>query len=127
MLRSAKIEYLLVGGYAVAHYGHPRATGDLDLWVALDERNALALCEAVRAFGFDVPELKAELVLQTKRVIRMGVPPVRIELLTGIDGAEFGECYSRRETVDIISLADLKANKRASGRLQDLDDVEKLP
>ncbi len=133
-LRSAKIEYLLVGGYAVGHYGHPRATGDLDLWVAIDERNAAALVQTVRAFGFDVPELNIQLFLQPKRVIRMGVPPVRIELLTGIDGVDFAECYARRETlemdgvlVDIISLADLKTNKRASGRLQDLDDVEKLP
>lgn len=133
-LRSAKIEYLLVGGYAVGHYGHPRATGDLDLWVAADERNASALVETVRAFGFDVPELTIELFLQPKRVIRMGVPPVRIELLTGIDGVDFRDCYARREAVevdgvlvDIISLADLKTNKRASGRHQDLDDVEKLP
>lgn len=133
-LRSAKIKHLVVGGYAVGHYGNPRATGDLDLRVAPDERNAAALADTVRSFGFDVPELTTELFLQPKRVIRMGVPPVRIELLTGIDGVDFADCYSRRETVDIdgvsveiISLADLKTNKRASGRLQDLDDVDKLP
>ncbi|MGI8436482.1 MAG: hypothetical protein ACR2NX_06200 [Chthoniobacterales bacterium] len=133
-LRSAKVEYLLVGGYAVGHYGHPRATGDLDLWVAVDERNATSLFAAVRAFGFDVPALTVDLFLQPKRVIRMGVPPVRIELLTGIDGVDFRDCYARRETteidgviVDIICLEDLKKNKRASGRHQDLSDVEKLP
>ena len=134
LLRSAKIRYLLVGGYAVGHYGHPRATGDLDLWVALDRANAEALVVALREFGFDVPELKVELLLQPRRIIRMGVPPVRIELLTGIDGVNFDECFARRATVmiddievEIISLEDLKTNKRAAGRLQDLDDVEKLP
>ncbi len=101
----------------MGYYGHPRATGDLDLWVAVDARNAAAFAEMVRGFGFDVPELTLELFLQPNRVIRMGIPPVRIEVLTGIDGVP----------VDLISLADLKTNKRASGRLQDLDDVKKLP
>jgi predicted nucleotidyltransferase len=134
LLRSAKIEYLLVGGYAVGHYGYPRATGDLDIWVAIHDRNAKALVSVLRDFGFDLPELKQSLFQQPKRVIRMGVPPVRIEILTGIDGVEFKECYSRRQTtdidgvdVDLISLEDLKTNKRAAARHQDFDDLEKLP
>ncbi len=116
LVRSAKIEYLLVGGYAVGHYGYPRATGDLDIWVAVSDANALKLVQALRQFGFDVAELTEELFKQPRRVIRMGVPPVRIEILTNIDGV----------TIDIISLEDLKRNKRAAGRHQDLDDVEKL-
>ncbi len=134
LLRSAKIRYLLVGGYAVGHYGYPRATGDLDIWVAVDRTNAEALVEVLRGFGFDVPELNVGLLQQPRRIIRMGVPPVRIELLTGIDGVSFDECFERRTTVeidgvavDIISLEDLKTNKRASGRHQDLDDVARLP
>ncbi len=134
LLRSAKIRYLLVGGYAVGHYGYPRATGDLDIWVAIDRGNAEALVEVLRNFGFDVPELSVALLQQPRRVIRMGVPPMRIELLTGIDGVVFDECFARRATteiddveVDIISLEDLKTNKRAAGRHQDLDDLEKLP
>lgn len=113
LLRSAKIEYLLVGGYAVGHYGHPRATGDLDVWVAVHNRNTRALVRVLRDFGFDVPELNESLFKQPRRVIRMGVPPVRIEILTSIDGVEFAQCYSRRATVeidgvevDIISLDD---------------------
>lgn len=134
LLRSAKIEYLLVGGYAVGHYGFPRATGDLDIWVANHQENAMRLVEALREFGFDVPELNEALFQQPKHVVRMGVPPVRLEILSSIDGVDFRDCYPRRATVemdgvdvDIISLADLKTNKRASGRHQDLNDLEKLP
>ena len=134
LLRSAKIEYLLIGGYAVGHYGFPRATGDLDIWIANHDENATRLVGALREFGFDVPELKKSLFQEPRHVVRMGVPPVRLEILSSIDGVNFQDCYPRRETVemdgvevDVISLADLKANKRASGRHQDLNDLEKLP
>ena len=134
LLRSEKIEYLLVGGYAVGHYGFPRATGDLDIWIANHKENASRLVAALRQFGFDVPELNASLFEQPRHVVRMGVPPVRLEILSSIDGVDFRDCYPRRTTVemdgvgvDVISLADLKANKRASGRHQDLNDLEKLP
>jgi hypothetical protein len=134
LLRSAKIEYLLVGGYAVGHYGFPRATGDLDIWVATHDENATRLVDTLRQFGFDVPELNKSLFQKPERVVRMGVPPVRLEILSSIDGVEFQDCYGRRENavidgveVDVISLADLKKNKRASGRHQDLTDLEKLP
>jgi hypothetical protein len=134
LLRSEKIEYLLVGGYAVGHYGFPRATGDLDIWVANHDDNAARLVEALRKFGFDVPALSKSLFQEYGRVVRMGVPPVRLEILSSIDGVKFDDCYPRRQTadidgveVDIISLTDLKTNKRASGRHQDLNDLEKLP
>lgn len=134
LLRSAKIEYLLIGGYAVGHYGFPRATGDLDIWVATHDENATRLVDTLCRFGFDVPELNKSLFQKPKHVVRMGVPPVRLEILSSIDGVEFQDCYPRRENavidgveVDVISLADLKTNKRASGRHQDLSDLEKLP
>lgn len=133
LLRSAKIEYLLVGGYAVGHYGFPRATADLDIWVANHDENATKLVEALRNFGFDVPALNKSLFQEPGHVVRMGVPPVRLEILSSIDGVDFQNCYPRRQVaeidgveVNIISLADLKANKRASGRHQDLNDLEKL-
>jgi hypothetical protein len=134
LLRSAKIEYLLIGGYAVGHYGFPRATGDLDIWIANHDQNATRLVDVLRQFGFDVPELNKSLFQKPKHVVRMGVPPVRLEILSSIDGVDFQDCYPRREIaeidgvqVDIICLADLKKNKRASGRHQDLTDLEKLP
>ena len=134
LLCSAKIEYLLIGGYAVGHYGYPRATGDLDIWVATSHENAHRLVAALRQFGFDVPELRAELFHEPGHVVRMGLPPVRLEILTSIDGVKFQDCYHRRLTaeidgveVEIIGLDDLKVNKKASGRHQDLDDLEHLP
>lgn len=133
LLNSKKIEYLVVGGYAVALYGYPRATGDMDIWVAISKINAHKIVEALKEFGFDVAELKEELFLEKENNIRMGIPPLRIEILTSIDGVEFTECYSNKEIVIIddieinfISLEDLKKNKKASGRYQDLADLENL-
>ena len=133
LLNLKKIEYLVVGGYAVALYGYPRATGDIDIWIALSKNNAQKVVEALKEFGFDVPELKEKLFLEKEKNIRMGNPPLRIEILTSIDGVEFSECYKNRNIVKIddipvnfISLPDLKKNKKASGRYQDLADLENL-
>lgn len=134
MLGSKGIDYLLIGGYAVGYHGYPRATGDMDLWVARHPENARKLVEALREFGFNLPELSSELFLEPNRVIRMGRPPVRIELLTSISGVQFEECRAARVVdlidgveVPVISLAHLRINKRASGRLKDLNDLEHLP
>lgn len=133
LLNSKRIEYLVVGGYAVALYGYPRATGDMDIWIAISKDNARKTVEALKEFGFDTPELKEELFLEKRKNIRMGNPPLRVEFLTSIDGVEFGECYKNKEIVKIddieinfISLKDLKRNKKASGRHQDLADIENL-
>jgi len=133
LLNSKKIEYLVVGGYAVALYGYPRATGDMDIWVAASKDNARKTAKALKEFGFDAPELKEELFLEKGKNIRMGNPPLRIEILTSIDGVEFAECYKSRKTVTIggieinfISLGNLRKNKKASGRYQDLADIENL-
>jgi predicted nucleotidyltransferase len=134
LLASRGIEYLLVGGYAVAFHGYPRATADLDIWVAATPSNAEKIDAAVREFGFDVPELSRELFLEKDRVIRMGEPPIRIEILTSLSGVNFSDCYAEREVADVeglqlnvIDLEHLKANKRAAGRYQDLSDLEHLP
>jgi len=133
LLNSKKIEYLVVGGYAVALYGYPRATGDMDIWIAISKDNAHKTVEALKEFGFNTPQLKEELFLEKGKNIRMGNPPLRIEILTSIDGVEFTECYGNKKTVTIddidinfISLEDLKKNKKASGRYQDLADLENL-
>ena len=133
LLNSKKIEYLVIGGYAVALYGYPRATGDIDIWIAISKTNARKTVEALREFGFDIPELREELFLEKDKNIRMGNPPLRIEIITSIDGVEFAECYKNKNTVtidnieiDFISLKDLKKNKKASGRYQDLADLENL-
>jgi hypothetical protein len=88
----------------------------------------------LREFGFDLPEVEASLFLEPDKVVRMGVPPLRLKLLTTLSGVEFGECYANRIAdviddveVNIISLLDLRRNKAASGRYKDLNDLENLP
>lgn len=134
LLNSNRVEYLLVGGYAVCYHGYYRSTGDIDLWIAVNSANAERAVIALRQFGFDQPGLSSRLFLNEGRMIRMGVEPFRLEILTAISGCEFKGCYSRRLTaeidgilVDIISLPDLKTNKKASGRHKDLADLENLP
>ncbi|MBC8184848.1 hypothetical protein H8E88_27465 [candidate division KSB1 bacterium] len=133
LLNSKKIDYLVIGGYAVGYHGYPRATGDMDIWIAINEQNAIKMVEALKEFGFDLPELQKELFLIEQKVIRMGVPPMRLEILTSIDGVNFKTCFNNRIIADFgdfkvnfISKDDLLINKRASGRLQDLVDFEKL-
>lgn len=134
LLNSKKVEYLLIGGYAVGYYGYVRATADMDVWIAMNPKNAGKLVEALREFGFDVSELSVDLFLSANKVIRMGNPPFRIEVLTSIDGVDFTECYTHRIVggiddveVSLIGLEHLKINKRASGRGKDLADLENLP
>ena len=125
--------FLVVGGYAVAFHGHPRYTGDLDLWIERSESNARKVVAALREFGFDLPELQPELFLSRDRVVRMGAEPMRIEFFVSIPGVTFSDCDTRREVLEIgglkipfISLEDLRTNKRVSGRPVDLGDLDEL-
>jgi len=134
LLDAHSVEYLLIGGYAVAYHGYPRATADLDVWIALSPRNAERTAAALRDFGFDLPDLQPEIFLQEHKIIRLGRPPLRIEIATTISGVTFAECYRCRLVVEIdglpvslIDLEHLKINKRAAGRHKDLDDLENLP
>ncbi|MCZ7637537.1 MAG: hypothetical protein M5U12_16780 [Verrucomicrobia bacterium] len=95
-LNAHAVEYLVIGGHAVAYHGYPRATADLDVWVAVNRTNAGRLVSALSAFGFAVPELTPDLFLREERIIRMGIAPNRIEIQTGIDGVRFTECFPRR-------------------------------
>lgn len=131
LLNSSGAEYLLIGGYAVNYHGYSRSTGDMDIWIARSDDNARKVAAALRLFGFTaaVPELFSD----PGQIVRIGVPPLRLEILTSISGVEFEECFGRREVaeiegviVPIIRLEDLKRNKRASGRHKDLADLEEL-
>jgi hypothetical protein len=113
LLTSCNVRYLLVGGYAVGYHGYPRATGDMDIWIEISESNSINVASAFRDFG---------------------VPPVRLEVITSASGVDFNDCYANREVVEIdgipinlISLQDLKKNKRAAGRHKDMEDIEHLP
>ncbi|TWT86283.1 hypothetical protein Mal64_38230 [Pseudobythopirellula maris] len=133
LLRSEGVEYLLVGGFAVNLHGHVRATGDIDAWVKPSEENAARLASVLRRFGLSGATVDAAALAEPDRVFQIGVPPMRIDLLTGISGLEFADAYSRRlateidgVSISVISLDDLRTNKKASGRPQDLADLDRL-
>jgi hypothetical protein len=133
LLNGKKVRYLLIGGYAVGYHGYPRATADMDIWIAVHPENAERMVAVLQEFGFNFPELKPDLFLVENKIIRMGNPPMRLEISTGISGVKFEESYASRIVdkldgveVNIISLSQLKANKKAAGRLKDLSDLENL-
>jgi hypothetical protein len=132
-LNDNHVHYLVVGGYAVAIHGHPRYTKDIDIWIEINSENATNLLRALEQFGFGSLGLKIEDFLSRDQIIQLGYPPNRIDLLTSIDGVNFADCYSSRLEINIdniivnfIDLENLKKNKKASGRLQDLADLENL-
>lgn len=134
LLNSHQVEYLVIGGYAVAYHGYPRATADIDVWIATDPINTQKVVTVLRELGFDLPGLSPELFQKPEQIIRMGVPPIRIEIATSISGVEFAECYRTRVIdllddveVDLINLENLKLNKKAAGRNKDLADLDNLP
>ena len=122
------------GGYAVGYHGDPRATADMDIWIATNPANADRIVAVLREFGFDIPDLSPQLFLKEWQIVRLGVPPVRIEVATTISGVDFDDCFPQRVEdkldgvkVNLISLKHLKLNEKASGRHQDLADLENLP
>jgi hypothetical protein len=133
LLNSNGVEYLVVGGYALAAHGHPRYTGDLDIWLSAAPENIARLLKALGEFGFGSVGLTADDFMQPGMMVQLGYPPTRIDLLTSVDGVQFVECYPRRMVISIagvdlpiVHLQDFKANKRASGRAKDLADLESL-
>ena len=127
------VHYLVVGGYAVALHGHPRYTKDLDIWLWPDQDNAIQTVAALQKFGFGSLDLKPDDFLVVDQIIQLGYPPNRIDLLTTLPGVDFVECYTQRVIIDLdgvavnfIDLENLKKNKQASGRYQDLADLENL-
>jgi predicted nucleotidyltransferase len=133
-LNRAGVEYLLVGGFAVNHYGYHRSTEDIDFWVAVSDANFDRLLAAVRDFfGGDLEGLDKKF-LQNNEALYFGRVPNKIEVFKHCSGLEFSKAYPRRveTTIDgvpvkLICLDDLKANKRASGRNKDRADLDYLP
>lgn len=133
-LNRAEVEYLLVGGYAVNHYGYHRFTEDIDFWIAVSDENLERLLAAIRDFfGEDLAGLDKSF-LQNNEALFLGGVPNKIEVFKHCSGLEFSHAYPHRvetiidgEPVKMICLTDLKTNKRASGRNKDLADLDNLP
>ena len=127
------VEYLLVGAYALAVHGHPRATGDIDIWVRPTPENAGRVLRAVARFGAPLRDLSAADLSTPGTVFQIGVPPRRIDLMTSIDAVEFDAAWTGRlqarvgdRDVPVIGKSDLVRNKRATGRMKDRADLEAL-
>ena len=133
LLRSKKVEFVLVGGHAVAIHGYPRFTGDTDFLYRPTMSNARKLRHVLDEFGYSALDLTVEELIESGRITQLGVPPQRIDLLTSISGVGFDEVWESREQHDfgpmripVISKEHLLRNKRAAGRTKDLLDVEML-
>lgn len=132
-LNANKVQYLVVGGYAVAFHGVPRYTKDLDVWINPTEENAVRIISALNDFGFSSLNIQVQDLVVPDQTIQFGYPPIRIDLLTSIDGVKFSDCYPQKTviedcglTIDVIDMENLKKNKKASGRPQDIADLENL-
>jgi len=132
-LNDNNVRYLVIGGYAVAFHGHPRYTKDMDVWVAMDAENATNIIKALEQFGFASLGLKASDFTSADQIIQLGYPPNRIDVITTAPGVDFDTCYASRiqeeiggVLVNFIDLENLKRNKKAVGRHQDLADLENL-
>jgi hypothetical protein len=132
-LNDNHVRYLVIGGYAVALHGYPRYTKDIDIWIDTSPGNAANMVKSLEQFGFGSLNLQAADFLVPEQIIQLGYPPNRIDLITTPPGIEFETCYASRVevviddvTVNFIDLENLKKSKEASGRLQDLADLENL-
>ena len=127
------VEYLVVGAHALAAHGHVRATKDLDVWVRPSAENATRVMQALSAFGAPFGDLTEEDLTRRGTIFQIGVPPLRIDVITAIDGVEFSEAWTRKfegrfgdVPAFVLSKSDLIKNKKTAGRLQDLADAEAL-
>jgi hypothetical protein len=132
-LNNNGVRYLVIGGYAVAFHGHPRYTKDIDIWISMSPENAANMVKALDEFGFGSLGLKSDDFIAPDQIVQLGFPPSRIGILTTPSGVDFDACYESRvqTTVDgilvnFIDLENLKRNKKATGRHQDLADLESL-
>lgn len=133
LLNDNEVRYLIVGGYAVAYHGYPRYTKDVDVWIWINPKNAERVVKTLKDFGFSSLGLEANDFLATDTIIQLGYAPNRIDLIMGVPGVDFEKCYAARNEEEIdgiklkfIDLAGLKKSKEASGRTQDVADIENL-
>jgi hypothetical protein len=133
LFNEEEVRYLIVGGFALAHYGRPRYTKDLDLWVDGQGENPARVFRALARFGAPLDNVAVEDFANPETIFQVGVEPLRVDILAGASGVEFADAWNRREQsaygdvpVCVIGRDDYVANKRASGRPHDLRDIEAL-
>ena len=133
LLNEHKVKYLVVGGYAFAVHAYPRFTNDLDIWIDKDVENAENILQVLKDFGFQKLEITNEDLTNPDRIIQLGYPPLRIDLLTDIDGVDFSTAWENKDSsnygkqkINIINRELFIRNKLASGRQKDKEDLEKL-
>lgn len=133
LFNETNVEYIVVGGYALAFHGVPRYTGDIDLWLKISKQNAENVIKALRKFGFGSIKLSPSDLTQKDQIIQIGYPPVRIDLMTSIDGVDWDDAFKNSLkshygdiTINLISKEDFIKNKKATGRFKDLADIESL-
>ena len=132
-LSAAGVDYLIVGAHALAAHGVPRATGDLDIWVRPTRENAERTLRALRSFGAPLADLSLDDLIRPDTVFQIGLPPARIEILSGITGVSFDDAWSRRlelrvgaADIAVLSKTDFVTNKKALGRPKDIADMAML-
>lgn len=134
LLNAHKVDYLVVGGYAVAIHGFPRTTGDIDFWIKPDYENAKRLINALIGFGFGSVDVSIDDFTKEDSVVQLGFPPNRIDLMTSVSGITFDDCWKNKkevefegEKINFISLHYLRLNKQSTGRDKDNLDLKNLP
>ena len=133
LLNNYNVDYMIVGGYALAFHGKPRHTGDLDIWIDLSDSNAEKMLDVINEFGMASLGMIKSDFLQKGGITQIGYPPLRIDILNEIDGINFKDAYQNKLIIDVdetpvnyIGLDDLIKNKQVSGRKQDLSDINEL-
>jgi hypothetical protein len=133
LLIENKVEYLIVGGYAVGVHGYPRYTGDLDIWINSTTENAKRAQVCVKDFGFSSYNLSVADFTKPGNIVQLGYPPVRIDIINQVDGVTFDECFKNKKdvtaddlTLYFIGYDDLLKNKKKTSRPRDIDDIENL-
>ena len=133
LLNDHGVEYVIVGGYAVAVHGYVRYTGDMDFFIALNADNAERMVGVFNRFGLTQPEINAALFMDSGKILRIGSEPMRLEVLNKISGVSFEECYRNRKTIQVdgvavnfVGYAELLKNKRSTGREKDIADASEL-
>jgi Nucleotidyl transferase of unknown function (DUF2204) len=134
LLNANQVEYLVVGGYAVAIHGFPRTTGDIDFWIKPNQENAERIMKSLISFGFGSLDISIDDFIKKNSVVQLGFPPNRIDIMTNVSGITFDECWKNKkevefegEKINFISLHYLRINKKSTGRDKDNLDLKNLP